>query len=511
MTTLSLSGAITGATATNTINGLIISSGSLSAVTGFSQASGTFSVTGTGAVTLGGGSNALTINSTAFDVTSAGAVSGVTTLTASGLISAGSLSAANGTDVTCTGTQYLKAQVVVSGIVTGQAGCGSVGLSDQRLKTNIVSLDGSTLDKLKDINVVNFDFDCTNTYFTSTDTYCDPNHQTGVLAQQLATVLPSLVSQDEQGIYHVDYQGLSAYTLKGVSEIAQHLNSTGALNDITGLNIVSGGASFTGGLNNNSGGISNVGALSGITDLTAQSISLTAGTANFLNLTKDGNGVFTIFNTGALQMQFDNSNALAIKSANGNNIFNVDTLTGRIMIGSGDNAKTVLFVLDNKSTDGDPAGTNGAQYYNSKTNKFRCYQNGAWQDCLQTAFSEYSIVSQRQTWAQPAADSEFPGENRSWIDLSNANQVRLLTNLSVAGAQNATCRLQYSLTEDSPTWNDLSTATDATLHINKTGALKNEWSPIVDGAKKEVLVRVQCTGGDTSTVPDFTSIRTQIR
>ncbi len=514
ITTISLSGAITAATTVNTINGLIISSGSLSGVTGYSQASGAFSVTGTGAITLGAGTNALTINSSAFDVTSAGALSGITTITASGNINTTAVFSVNsvvGQTFTCGNNTYINSAVVAGGIITGHSACSGVGLSDQRLKTNIVSLDGSALDKLKDINVVNFDFDCTNSYFSSTDTYCDPNHQTGVLAQQLATVLPGLVNQDEHGIYHVDYQGLSAYTLKGVSEVSKHISSAGALSDITGLNIVSGGASFTGGLNNNNGGINNVGSLSGITDLTAQSISLTAGAGNFLNLTKDGNGVFTILNSGALQMQFDSNSALAVRGANGNNVFNVDTLTGRIQIGSGDNAKTVLFVLDNKSTDGDPAGTNGAQYYNSKMNKFRCYQNGAWQDCLQTAFSEYSIVSQRQTWTQPVADSEFPGENRTWIDLSNANQIRLLTNLSVAGVQDATCRLQYSLTEDNATWNDLSTANEANLHLNKTGALKNEWSPIVDAAKKEVLVRVQCTGGDGSITPDFASIRTQIR
>jgi hypothetical protein len=45
--------------------------------------------TSTGAISIGGGSNALTINSSAFDVSSAGALSGITTISASGAVTAG--------------------------------------------------------------------------------------------------------------------------------------------------------------------------------------------------------------------------------------------------------------------------------------------------------------------------------------------------------------------------------------------------------------------------------------
>src|SRR5690606_20931440 len=151
----------------------------------------------------------------------------------------------------------------------------------------------------------------------------------------------------------------------------------------------------------------------------------------------------------------DSANAFNVRSANGDSVLNVDTLTGKIKVGSGNNGKTVLFVLDNKSTDGDPPGVNGAQYYNSKMKKFRCYQNDQWQDCLQTAFSEYRMVGQRQMWTQPNGESEFPGENRTWIDLRNANQVRLLANMAAAAAQGASCKLQYSLTDNNPQWHDL--------------------------------------------------------
>ncbi len=538
VTTLSLSGAITGATATNTINGLIINAGSLSGITGFSQTSGAFSVAGTGAITLGAGTNAFSIASSGFDVSTAGAVSGVTTINASGLIDSTtgfSKSGVAGQTFTCGNNTYINSAVVSGGIITGHSACSGVGLSDQRLKTNVLSLDGNVLDKIKDVNVVSFDFNCNDAYFETSHTSCDSTHQTGVLAQQLATVFPELTYQDDYGYYHVKYDALAMYSFKATGELSKSIDSqknatlntvstggelrltqTGALQNINGLNLTSGGASIVGGLNNNNGGITSVGSLSGVTSVTAQSITLNANASdNLLSLTKDGNGVFTVFNNGALQLQLDSPQALAIKAANGDNVLNVDTLTGRVRIGSGNNGKTVLFMVDTKATSGDPeGGTNGAQYYNSDADKFRCYQGGEWQDCVQTAFSEYGLMSTPGPWIQPSSDAEFPAQNRTWMELRNANYYRILANLTAPGAANATCRMQYATNTDSgnPDWHDLSSADDkGVIHLNGTGALKGQWSPVAKEGKKESLVRVMCKDGDGQVAPNFTSIRIQVR
>ena len=290
-TTINASGAISAATTTNTINGLVINSGNLSGVTGFSQSSGSFTMsgggtfsTGTGAVTLNGattisggktlnvsglttlgalnqngatnintsggsatnigtgtstgaisfgsGSNSFSLNSTAFDVSSAGALSGVTTISASGAISAatssntinglvingGGLSSVTGitfasgslnlnsggitnagslagvtsitasgnvsttgvyqqngssgvTSLNCLSGQYIGAASVRGGIVTAGA-CEADQKSDVRLKENIVELD-SVLDNLKNLNVVKYDYRCDEAQFLEMRLSCE--------------------------------------------------------------------------------------------------------------------------------------------------------------------------------------------------------------------------------------------------------------------------------------------------------------------------------------------------
>ncbi len=60
------------------------------------------------------------------------------------------------------------------------------------------------------------------------------------------------------------------------------------------------------------------------------------------------------------------------------------SITGNVQIGAGAGGSTTpdLLALDIKSDAGDPTGMNGAIYYNANSSKFRCYQGGAWADCI---------------------------------------------------------------------------------------------------------------------------------
>jgi len=90
---------------------------------------------------------------------------------------------------------------------------------------------------------------------------------------------------------------------------------------------------------------------------------------------------------------FTNTNSITTSSANAflvnsgsSNIFKVDTTgTAQIVVGTADANGTIL-VLDTKNDNStDPTGANGGMYYNSTAGKFRCYQNGAWADCITAA------------------------------------------------------------------------------------------------------------------------------
>lgn len=73
--------------------------------------------------------------------------------------------------------------------------------------------------------------------------------------------------------------------------------------------------------------------------------------------------------------------SFAVQNAANANQLAVDTVNSRVTIGTSDTTGTLL-VLDTKTDAGDPTGINGAMYYNSSAGKFRCFENGAWIDCI---------------------------------------------------------------------------------------------------------------------------------
>lgn len=293
----------------------------------------------------------------------------------------------------CANNQILK---WVDGTSRWNCAADNTGLSDSRVKTNVATIDGNFLDKIKDIRLVEFDYICESPAFDTQ--HCDTDHQAGVIAQELAVLFPELVFEDANGYLNVRYDMLGFYNLKAVSRLATmlshngdawlnnvstgntlRLTSTGQLENITGLNIVSGGASIVGGINNNSGGITNAGAITGVTSITGAGAisgitSITgdgAGTIDFTNFDVASTGAVTL--TGNLQLSGDAGEGVSggglVDCDGGNsrltwdastNKFGCNTMTTRSYLD--DTADTVM---DNNTTSyWDLSATNGNQYPN---------------------------------------------------------------------------------------------------------------------------------------------------
>lgn len=82
----------------------------------------------------------------------------------------------------------------------------------------------------------------------------------------------------------------------------------------------------------------------------------------------------------------DSTTAFQIQNSSAGSLLIADTTNSTVQIGSATaDATAIVFILDTKNTSGDPSGTNGAMYYNSNAGKMRCYEGGAWTNCIATA------------------------------------------------------------------------------------------------------------------------------
>lgn len=131
---------------------------------------------------------------------------------------------------------------------------------------------------------------------------------------------------------------------------------------------------------------------------TTRLVVTNAATASQIVSIQDGTTeVFGVADGGAVTFknQTDSSSAFLIQRAgSGGTLLTVDTSTvsgsrnGVIQIGAADTTATNL-VLDIKTDAGDPTGSVGAMYYNGNTNKFRCYEDTGWKDCIASSTSGF--------------------------------------------------------------------------------------------------------------------------
>ena len=83
--------------------------------------------------------------------------------------------------------------------------------SDDRLKTNVKTIEGA-LDKVSRVRGVTF------------DRIEDGSTSTGVVAQELAAVLPEAVKTDANGMHHVAYGNITGLLIEAVKELSAQVD-----------------------------------------------------------------------------------------------------------------------------------------------------------------------------------------------------------------------------------------------------------------------------------------------
>lgn len=154
--------------------------------------------------------------------------------------------------------------------------------------------------------------------------------------------------------------------VSGVVRIGGNLDLVG----LQGETLSDGGSSSTG----STGGSITAGNITGVGSLQIQ------GLANFADSVSVAGNVIAA--------------GLSIQDASGIKMLFTDSTNSRIYLGNPTGDTTgVLLVLDTKTSSGDPTGVNGGMYYNSNSGKFRCYENSAWKNCLNSTLDTISTFN----------------------------------------------------------------------------------------------------------------------
>lgn len=146
-----------------------------------------------------------------------------------------------------------------------------------------------------------------------------------------------------------------------------------------------------------------------------------------------------------------NTTAFTLQDSANNKLLVGDTQNQRLYVGNptADSTATLL-ILDYKNTTGDPTAVNGAEYYNSANNKFRCAQNSIWSDCV-NGFNSNTLTAD-----QAATQSSTTMQNVTTLGFTaNANTTYVFDAWIPVNDSNTTADLKY-------TW---AVPTGATLNI----------------------------------------------
>jgi hypothetical protein len=202
--------------------------------------------------------------------------------------------------------------------------------------------------------------------------------------------------------YTIVYGGLNA-TATGTASLQPASDSSGvfSVKNATGTTVFNVDTTSTGSITSSGAVIGAAGIYTGASGGT-QRLDSTGNLLNIGNITTTGASTLTVGGANGLIIKpgTDNTAVFQVQKAGSSTaIFTADTSGNKLQVGSATTDTTgVLLILDsynNSGAAGDPSGTNGAMYYNTFSNTFRCYENGAWTNCLSSVktYQTFAVVA----------------------------------------------------------------------------------------------------------------------
>ncbi len=215
-------------------------------------------------------------------------------------------------------------------------------------------------------------------------------------------------TNDSSFITNSSINNLTNKTISGITNTLSDISNSSLSNSSITFagNVGSGNISLGSTINILGGGINSTSYSSGtltITGTEADTLSSVTGRGSSTNNTLTLNGGINTTTTTNLNLDTGttgsiligtgfNSKNIGVGNTFGSTSLNLFSGTGninlvagptssseKVQIGNSASATPDILVLDNGTAD--PSGINGAMYYNTATNKFRCYQNG-WTNCI---------------------------------------------------------------------------------------------------------------------------------
>lgn len=119
----------------------------------------------------------------------------------------------------------------------------------------------------------------------------------------------------------------------------------------------------------------------------------------------------TFTGTNTFKPSANGTNTFSIQDSSGVSLLTADSTNKRLYIGqTTDNANATFLAVDSYNQTSDPTGGfNGAIYYNSSTDKLRCYEASAWIDCRANGYTiDVQALTSTPTNAQTVYFGNMP-------------------------------------------------------------------------------------------------------